>query len=286
VHDWLEGRGKKLRLIAMIDDATSRVAGRFVAHDSTEENLQLLGSYVESQGRPIAVYTDKASLFQTAPKAVHHREAPAQQPTQIGRALQELNIEWIAAHSPQAKGPVERFFGTAQDRLVKGLRKHQACTLEQANRYLSQHFLPLWNRRFVCEPRAPGNAHRGLEPGTDLNSILSRVETRRIAQDYTLRWDRAVYQIRRANIGGGMRGAKVAMEQRRDGTMWMRWRQRRIQVQLCVSPAPRNYHPAAVPQPKPDPARARQRLLEGRRKWAEAFDRAHAPELWQILDSE
>jgi hypothetical protein len=237
VHDWLEGRGKKLCLIAMIDDATSRAAGRFVAHDSTEENLQLLRSYVESQGRPIAVYTDKASLFQTAPQAVHHREAPAQQPTQIGRALQELNIEWIAAHSPQA-----------------------------GNRYLSQHFLPLWNRRFVCEPRAPGNAHRELEPGTDLNSILSRVETRRSAQDYTLRWDRAVYQIRRADIGGGMRGAKVAMEQRRDGTLWMRWRERRIQLQICLSPAPRNYHSAAVPQPKPDPARARQRLLEGRRK--------------------
>src|SRR5215831_1830008 len=93
---------------------------RVLEHDSTAENLRMLGGYVQAHGRPLAVYTDKASLFQTAPKGVHHRQAPAQQPTQIGRALAELDIEWIAAHSPQAKGRVERFFGTAQDRLVKG----------------------------------------------------------------------------------------------------------------------------------------------------------------------
>jgi hypothetical protein len=104
-HDWLEGRGKKLYLIAMIDDATSRWTARFVGHDSTEENLRQLGFYVQQQGRPVAVYTDKASLFQVTPRAVHHRDAPPEQRTQIGRALQELNIEWITAHSPQANAP-------------------------------------------------------------------------------------------------------------------------------------------------------------------------------------
>lgn len=76
------------------------------------------------------MYTDKASLFQTAPKGVHHRQAPSEPPTQIGRVLRELGIEWIAAHSPQAKGRIERFFATAQNRLVKGLRKVGASTLE------------------------------------------------------------------------------------------------------------------------------------------------------------
>jgi hypothetical protein len=104
-HDWLEGRSSQtLYLIAMIDDASSRALARFVRHDSTEENLRLLRSYLKKYGRPLAFYTDKASLFQTAPKAAHHRDAPVVQPTQIGRALGELNIEWIAAHSPQAKG--------------------------------------------------------------------------------------------------------------------------------------------------------------------------------------
>jgi len=124
-HDWLEGRGERLYLIAMIDDATSRLFARFVRHDSTAENMKLLWDYLEKFGRPVSFYTDKASLFQTAEK--RKRDEPGVEkdpvempPTQIGRALRELGITWIAAHSPQAKGRVERNFGTAQDRLVKG----------------------------------------------------------------------------------------------------------------------------------------------------------------------
>ena len=98
-HDWLEGRGHKLYLIGMIDDATSQLTARFVRHDSTEENLRQLRHYLEQHGRPVSVYTDKASLFQIAPHAIHHRDAPKEQLSQIGRALKELNIEWIAAHS-------------------------------------------------------------------------------------------------------------------------------------------------------------------------------------------
>ena len=142
-HDWLEGRGEKLYLIAMIDDATSRLFARFVRHDSTEENMRLLWSYLEKFGRPVAFYTDKASLFRTAEK--RKRDEPGvdkdpveMPPTQIGRGLRELGITWIAAHSPQAKGRVERNFETAQDRLVKGMRVAGVKTLEQANQYLEQ----------------------------------------------------------------------------------------------------------------------------------------------------
>jgi transposase len=141
-HAWLEGRGEKLYLISMIDDATSRLMARFVRHDSTAENLEQLRRYVEQHGRRVAVYTDKASLFQITPRAIHHRDAPEQQLSQIGGALQELNIEWIAAHSPQAKGRIERSFQTAQDRLVKGLRRVEAKDLETANAYLEEVFLP------------------------------------------------------------------------------------------------------------------------------------------------
>src|SRR6266542_2014661 len=145
-HDWLEGRGEKLYLIAMIDDATSGLFARFVRHDSTEENMKLLWSYLEKFGRPVAFYTDKASLFQTAEK--RKRDEPGvdkdpveMPPTQIGRALRELGIGWTAAHSPQAKGRVERNFGTAQDRLVKGMRVAGVKTLEQANQYLQNEYL-------------------------------------------------------------------------------------------------------------------------------------------------
>src|SRR5450432_2645269 len=144
-HDWLEGRGETVYLIAMIDDATSRLFARFVRHDSTEENMQLLWSYLEKLGRPIAFYTDKASLFQTAEKRKRdepgvEKDAVEMPPTQIGRALRELGITWIAAHSPQAKGRVERNFKTAQDQLVKGLRVAGVKTIEQANQYLQEDY--------------------------------------------------------------------------------------------------------------------------------------------------
>jgi hypothetical protein len=108
-HAWLEERGPQLYLISMIDDASSRLHARFVIHDSTAENMRLLWSYLERHGRPLSYYTDKASLLQTAPKiardcqAVPRDERQPLPPTQIGRALAELGIVWIAAHSPQAK---------------------------------------------------------------------------------------------------------------------------------------------------------------------------------------
>ena len=146
-----KGAGEKLYLIAMIDDATSRLFARFVRHDSTEENMKLLWSYLEKFGRPVAFYTDKASLFQTAEKRKRdepgvEKDAVEMPPTQIGRALRELGIAWIAAHSPQAKGRVERNFGTAQDRLVKGMRVAGVKTIEQANRYLDEDYLAWWER--------------------------------------------------------------------------------------------------------------------------------------------
>ena len=153
-HDWLEGRGEKIYLISMIDDATSRLFGRFAQHDSTEENMRVLRAYLERYGRPIAFYTDKAALFQTAAKSKRGELAPgdkAELPaTQIGRALRDLNIVWIAAHSPQAKGRVERQFKTTQDRLVKSLRVAGVNTMEAANAYLDAEFLPWWNQTLAC----------------------------------------------------------------------------------------------------------------------------------------
>lgn len=285
-HDWLEGRGQPLYLIAMLDDATSEATARFVDHDSTEENLGMLGSYVKTNGRPLAVYTDKASLFQTAAKGVHHRQAPAEQPTQIGRALKELDIEWIAAHSPQAKGRVERFFGTAQDRLVKGLRKVGASNREEANGYLEQVYLPMWKRRFAREPEQAGDAHRALDRRLDLNSVLSRVEVRTVAQDYTVRWAGAAYQIRRSDIGGGMRGKQVEIEQRLDQTLWMRWKQRRFPLDRCAAQKKPNYRAPRIPLPqKPDPAQRLLRRKQQRIRYNQACQRVQGLPLWQAARS-
>src|ERR1700681_1820302 len=211
-HDWLEGRGEKIYLIKMIDDATSRLFARFVRSDSTVDNMAVLEAYLLRFGRPLQFYTDKASIFVTTPKKNHATREEALPPTQIGRALSELNIGWIAAHSPQAKGRVERSFETAQDRLVKGLRVAGAKSLAEANRYLQAEFLPWWNQHLQVVPANPVDAHRPLDPQHDLAASLSVVKARQVANDYTIRFEAKVYQIARQDIRPGLRGASVYIE--------------------------------------------------------------------------
>ena len=249
-HDWLEGRGPKLYLISMIDDATSRLHARFVLHDSTAENMRLLWSYVELHGRPLSFYTDKAGLFLTAPKiAGDLKELPRDErellpPTQIGRALAELGIVWIGAHSPQAKGRVERSFQTAQDRLVKGLRVAGAKTLEQANAYLETEFLPWWNRTLIVAPASPDNAHRALDKQHSLAASLSYVETRQVNNAYTIQFDNKIYQIARCDIRAGLRKAAVRVEVRLDDSIAVRFRDHYLTVTECA------VRPQAEPIPK------------------------------------
>jgi len=239
-HDWLEGRGPKLYLISMIDDATSRLHARFVRHDSTAENMRLLWSYVELHGRPLSFYTDKAGLFQTAPKiARDQKELPRDEreplpPTQIGRALAELGIVWIGAHSPQAKGRVERSFQTAQDRLVKGLRVAGARTLEQANTYLQTEFIPWWNQTLAVAPASADDAHRLLDQQHCLAASLSYVETRQVNNAYTIQFDNKIYQIARSDIQTGLRQAAVRVEVRLDDSIAVRFGNRYLTVTECA----------------------------------------------------
>jgi hypothetical protein len=246
-HDWLEGRGETIYLIHMIDDATSELTALFVRHDSTGENMRVLRLYLERHGRPVAFYTDKASLFQTAPKNPRDRQAPRDRPdlppTQIGRALRELSIVWIGAHSPQAKGRVERSFQTAQDRLVKGLRVANVSTLEGANRYLSEEFVPWWNQHLVVSPANAADAHRPQDKACDLNAVLSVVETRQVGEDYTIRFQGRIYQIARADLRPGLRGGVVRVEVRMDGSFHVRFQEKYLSIGECQ------------PQPKQQPQR-------------------------------
>jgi hypothetical protein len=287
-HHWLEGRGEKLYLISMIDDATSQLTARLVRQDSTEENLEQLRRDVEQHGRPVAVYTDKASLFQITPRAIHHRDAPERQLSQIGRALEELNIEWMAAHSPQAKGRIERSFKTAQDQLVKGLRRVGAKDLETANAYLQQVFLPLWNERFRYPPQLAGDAHRAMPKGMNLDSVLSLRVSRTVTADYRVRWDSVIYRIEREQIRAGMRGARVQLERRRDGSRWIHWRKRVVALERCETlPRALAKRPVqsgvSLVRSAGEKARAKQRLLDGRQRWRESFHHLRGRPIWQAV---
>jgi len=283
-HDWLEGRGEKLYLIVMIDDATSRLFARFVRHDSTEENMKLLWSYLEKFGRPVAFYTDKASLFRTAEK--HKRDEPGIEkdpvempPTQIGRALQELGITWIGAHSPQAKGRVERNFKTAQDRLVKGMRVAGVKTLEQANEYLTNDYLAWWEREMTVEASNPDDAHRPLDKSQNLAASLSHVETRQVRPDYTLRWNGKLYQIEVQAVTTGLRKANVRVEARLDGTLAVRHAERYLPIQECVEAK----KPQVITAPS-KPIKTR-RIQRRGSDWNKHFDLQKAPKIWQAAEA-
>jgi len=283
-HDWLEGRGEKLYLIAMIDDATSRLFARFVRHDSSEENMKLLWSYLEKFGRPVAFYTDKASLFRTAEKRKRDEPGVDQDPvemppTQIGRALQELGITGNTAHSPQAKGRVERNFQTAQDRLVKGMRVAGVKTLEQANQYLEQDNLVWWERELTVEPANADDAHRPLDKSHNLAASLSQVETRKVENNYTFRVDGKLYQIEREGIVSGLRRATVRVEKRLDGSLAMRYGERYLPVKPCA-PAEKK---AAV-APRVEPTGKRRQARRGN-DWNKNFDLKKAPKIWQAAQA-
>lgn len=255
-YRWLERRGPPVQLIAMIDDATSRIWGRFAAQDSTEENLRTLAGWLRRWGRPLALYTDKSSLFVTTRSARLDEQLSGQPArTQIGRALRELGIDWIPAHSPQAKGRIERLFATLQDRLVKEMRLAGVNTVEQANRFLAEVFLPFWEQRFTVAPRQPCDAHRRLGRTQRLESILSVREPRTVAPDYTLRWQGQRWAIPRAQVRPGLRGARVELERRLDATLWVRFRGSYLSLHPSPPPAtPFGLRPtglAAQQNPKP-----------------------------------
>lgn len=279
-HDWLEGRGPKLYLVAMIDDATSLAYARFVEQDSTAENLRVLWGYLEGWGRPVEFYTDKSSLFavnRPPPEAAD--EVVKEELTQIGRALRELGIRWIAAHSPQAKGRIERFFGTAQDRLVKGLRLAGAGTLEEANRYLEKEYLAEWEQNFTVVARSATDAHRRLGAELDLAAILSHVEERVVTPDYTIRYQGKIYQIKRSDIRGGLRGGRVRVEQRLEGSLAVRFRQQYVSVTEC-QPQPKTPAPPLVSSKKPP---TKKPVAKAPRPWMKGFNLQQGPPLWAIL---
>lgn len=273
-HAWFEGRAEREPvLINMIDDATGRVFMRFFDSDSTHTNMTLLRDYIRRHGRPRAIYADKDSIFRvnrepTLAEQLEGREAE----TQFGRALRELDIEYIAAHSPQAKGRVERSFGTLQDRLVKELRLRGISSIAEANAFLGREFIGDYNRRFAVKPASAADAHRKLK-GYDLDAILSYQETRVVQNDYTIRYDHVRYQIARDAVRPGLRKGTVTVQVRLDGTirLWFRGQY------LAFTPVPTRAGPpaeAARPRRRGAPEATRQHYSPPPdHPWRESFRR-------------
>jgi hypothetical protein len=278
-HDWLEGRGETVRyLVRMIDDATSRSAGSFVQHDGTRENMGVLWQYVERQGRMVDVYTDRAAMFMVTPRAKEsaQQKRESDRLTQIGRGLRELGIGWIPAYSPQAKGRVERSFGTDQDRLVKQLRLGKVKTMQDANKFLEAEYWPEWNERFARPLQGVTDMHRALTPQTDLASALSHVEQRVISNDYTFSFAGRRYQLMRQQVRAGMRGKSLRIELHLNGTLRARFEGQYVEVNECGAKAPETAKAVGKPSRK-DHNRG------GKSDWMEGFFERPGPELWQAV---
>jgi hypothetical protein len=189
-HDWFEGRAPRCSLIAYIDDATSRLMhAAFVPSESTFDYLRETKSYVVRYGRPIAFYSDKFSVFRVNRKDA----AGGDGMTQFARALHEINIDIICANSSQAKGRVERAFGTLQDRLVKELRLAGVASIAAANAFLPA-FMTDYNARFGKEPAQAGDGHR---PMTDcvLDDVFAWKEDRTVTKNLTLQYDKVLFLL-------------------------------------------------------------------------------------------
>jgi hypothetical protein len=196
--------------------------------------MRLVWAWLEAHGRFVDGYTDRAGLFETNRPNQRDEERDGKlAETQIGRALRELGIGRISARTPQAKGRIERFFETAQDRVVKGMRKQKVRTVEGANAYLEKEYLPLWNERFTVRPASEVDAHRPLGKGHDLASILSHVEQRVMGEDYTIRYAGRLYQLTREQARPGLKKQTVRVEQRLDGRVVVQWRGQALEVREC-----------------------------------------------------
>jgi len=196
-HDWFEGRGPRCVLVIYIDDATSRILyGEFVNVEDTFTLMRTTKTYLKQQGRPVAYYVDKDGIYKVNRQATVEEELRDKEPiSQFTRAMGELGIEMIFADSPQAKGRVERGFGTHQDRLVKELRLAGISTIEEANRFLHEVYIPKHNRLFAIEPADPVDVHKPLLPGHDLDAILCFKTDRQVQNDFTVRYRNRFFQV-------------------------------------------------------------------------------------------
>jgi hypothetical protein len=213
-HDWFEGRRPKCVLMAYIDDATSRVYGMFYEYEGTIPAMDSFKRYIRKYGIPMSVYMDKHTTYKSTAEPSIEDEINGTTPlSEFGRALTELEVEMIHAHSPQAKGRIERLFKTLQDRLVKEMTLRGINTIEEANRYLDT-YLSGHNKRFAVGAKERDNMHREIPKGLKLDKVLCIRTIRTLRNDFTIAHNGNLYQIE-----SNVRAKEVTVEERVDGKM-------------------------------------------------------------------
>ena len=249
-HDWLEGRGPKLYLIGGVDDATSNVTGaKFVLTDGVRQNMEVFWGIIRRKGIPLSVYVDCGSNFKTTRHEGMEYQLKGEYPsTQFARALEELGVRMIYAYSPQAKGRVERKFGVFQDRLCSELRLHNISTLEEANRYLWEKFIPKHNRMFSRPAKEGGTAYRPSPKGLVLKDIFCLKEERTVAGDNTISYQGKSFQILPNEYRLSFFKAKVEVHEYLDGSINIFYQGKKLKHKPISKEKIKSFLPSVIEQ--------------------------------------
>ena len=238
-HHWFEDRGEQTCLMNMVDDATGVTLSLLDEAETTEAAMTLLWKWIETFGIPMALYTDRKNVYVPDPQSALRAALEAEEKlTQFGRACQKLGIRIIKAHSPQAKGRVERSNQTYQDRLVKEMRLGGINDLASANEFLYSGFLEQLNAKFAVEAREQEDFHRSAK-GHDLGAIFCREEERRLSRDWIVRFASNFYQLKRQSPYEPSKG-KVFVRQYLNGELQFNYRgEDLLYEKLAEKPGPR-----------------------------------------------
>jgi len=219
-HHWFGNELPPCTLLLSCDDATSKpLVGLFQDQEDRDGCFLVLKRLFQKFGLPHSLYLDRASQFKTTRHGGLHSAQSQEGPTQFQRAMDELSIHIHFAHSPQARGRIERMNGVFQDRLVAELAHRGITSIPEANRYLNQSFIPAYAKRFGVDAREPDPAWRPVPPGLDLFDVLCVKESRVVANDNTISYRGTIYQLQPAHGRQHFVKASVEVRCRPDGTV-------------------------------------------------------------------
>jgi transposase len=240
-HDWFEGRRPKCVIMAYIDDATSRVYGRFYEYEGTIPAMDSFKRYIRKYGIAMSVYMDKHTTYKSPAEPSIEDEINGTMPlSEFGRALTELGVKIIHAHSPQAKGRIERLFNTLQDRLVKEMTLRGINTIEEANKFLDT-YLSVHNKRFAIKAKEQEDLHREVPMGLNLDKVLCIRTVRTLKNDFTIAHNSKLYQIEK-----GIRTKEVTVEERVNGSMLITFNDVRLPFREITTRPEKQHKPARI----------------------------------------
>lgn len=250
-EEWFEERSPQCCLLAAIDDASGKITGaRFDYDEGVIPVFNFWREYVKMNGKPLNIYLDKFSTYKNIQKGAEDKELL----TQFQRAMTDLGVKLLTAHSPQAKGRIERLFGTLQDRLIKELRLANISTIEEANKFLKEKFVPKFNQKFAVLPQKKGDLHKSLTKvdKVNLDRIFSIQEMRVVNNDFTISYKGKWYQLLEQQPTLVLRKDRVLVEERTNGDIFLSLRNKYLNFkELPVRPPKVNMKVIALSRERP-----------------------------------